>query len=72
MKDYDATHAWFEVDGKKIFELSDDYFSLGKDNSKENQEMLLQDFKRRLSQPLAPDEEVFYNISHKKIPERGY
>lgn len=72
MIDFDATHAWLEVDGKKIFELSDDYFFLRKDNSKENQEMLLQDFKRRLSQTLAPDVVISYNTSYKKIPERDY
>lgn len=71
MKDYDAKDVCIEVDGKQCFGFGGD-FCLPKDNSKENQEMLLQDFKRRLSQPLAPDEEVFYNISHKKIPERGY
>lgn len=71
MNEFDATHAWLEVDGKQCFGF-DGHFYLPKDNSKENREALLQDFKRRLSQPLAPDEVTFCNISYKQIPERDY
>ena len=70
MKDYDAKDVYIEVDGKQYFGFSDDSFYLPKDNSKENREALLQDFKRRLSRPL--DEAAFYNVSYKQIPERDY
>lgn len=78
MNEYDAKHVSLEVNGKEIFGFSDDDcsfpddWSFPKDNSKENQAMLLQDFKRRLSQPLGPDEVPFFNISYKQIPERDY
>lgn len=82
MKDYDAKDAWLAVDGKKVMNLNindeefygfdDSDFHFVKDNSKENREALLQDFKRRLSLPLAPDEVTFFNISYKQIPERDY
>ena len=82
MKEYDAKDAWLEVDGKKVMNLNingeqfygfgDDDWYTPKDNSKENQAMLLQDFKRRLNQPLGSDEVTFFNISYKQIPERDY
>lgn len=82
MKEYDAKDAWLELDGKKamnlnindeqFYGLGDDDWHLPKDNSNQNQAMLLQDFKRRLSQPLGPDEVPFFNISYKQIPEKDY
>lgn len=69
MKDYDAKDVYIEVDGKQCFGFGG-HFYLPKDNSKENREALLQDFKRRLSRPL--DEAAFYNVSYKQIPERDY
>lgn len=72
MNEYDAKHVSLEVNGKEIFGFSDDDCSFPKNNSKENQAMLLQDFKRRLSQPLGSDEVTFFNISYKQIPERDY
>lgn len=39
--------------------MGDDDWHLPKDNSNQNQAMLLQDFKRRLSQPLGSDKVAF-------------
>lgn len=72
MKNYDAKDASFNIGGQEIYGFGDDKYYFPKDNSKENQAMLLQDFKRRLSQPLGPDEVPFFNISYKQIPERDY
>lgn len=71
MNEFDATHAWLEADGKQFFGFGG-HFYLPKDNSKKNREALLQDFKRRLSQPWALDEVTFFNISYKQIPESDY
>lgn len=45
MKDYDAKDAWLVVNGKRIFGFGDIDFHLAKDNSKDNQKRLSEDFK---------------------------
>ena len=59
-KDYDAKDAWLVIDGKRIFGFGDVDFHLAKDNSKENQDRLRDNFKYAQSEPIPtkPEDEV--------------
>lgn len=49
MNEYDAKRVSIEVNGKEIWSWSNDEWCLPKDNSKENQDRLLEDFKMKES-----------------------
>lgn len=73
MKNYDAKDAWLVIDGKRIFGFGDDEWCLPKDNSKENQDRLLEDFKYKQSQPLPSKQAIpMWCIRHFHIPERDH
>ena len=73
MKNYDAKDAWLVVDGKRIFGFGsvcgDVDFHLAKDNSKENQDRLRDNFKYAQSEPIPTKRAIeFYNIEYVPIP----
>ena len=83
MKEYDAKDAGLEVDGKKVMNLNingeqfygfgDDDWYTPKDNSKENQDRLLDDFKYAQSQPIPSKRvEILYNFERVQIPDKDF
>jgi hypothetical protein len=67
MEDYDAKDAWLVVDGKRIFGLGSVDFHLAKDNSKENQDRLRDNFKYAQSEPIPTKRTIeFYVEVHFK------
>lgn len=73
MNEYDAKRVSIEVNGKEIWGWGNDEWCLPKDNSKENQDRLLEDFKYKQSQPLPSKQAIrMWCIRHFHIPERDY
>lgn len=80
MKNYDAKDAWLVIDGKRIFAFGDDkYYTFGddkyytKDNSKENQDRLRDNFKYAQSEPIPTKRTIeFYNIKYVPIPHKDF
>lgn len=73
MKNYDAKDAWLVIDGKRIFGFGDVDFNLAKDNSKENQDRLRDNFKYAQSEPIPTKRAiVFYNIEYVPIPHKDF
>lgn len=72
-KDYDAKDAWLVVDGKRIFGFGDIDFYLAKDNSKDNQKRLSEDFKYSQSQPIPSKRAInLYNVEYVQIPHKDF
>lgn len=73
MNEYDAKRVSIEINGKEIWSWDNDEWCLPKDNSKENQDRLLEDFKYKQSQPLPSKQAIrMWCIRHFRIPERDY
>lgn len=73
MKDYDAKNISLEINGQELYGFGDPDFYFVKDNSKENQERLSEDFKYKQRQPLPSKQAIrMWCIRHFHIPERDY
>lgn len=83
MKNYDAKDAWLVIDGKKVMNLNindEQFYGLGdadkyytKDNSKENQDRLRDNFKYAQSEPIPAKRTIeFYNIEYVQIPHKDF
>lgn len=79
MNEYDAKHVSIQVNGKEIFGFSDvgcsfpDDWSFPKDNSKENQERLLDNFKYAQSEPISSKRAInLYNVEYVQIPHKDF
>lgn len=73
MKNYDAKDAWLVVDGKRIFGFGSVDFHLAKDNSKENQDRLRDNFKYAQSEPIPAKRTIeFYNIEYVPVPHKDF
>lgn len=73
MKNYDAKDAWLVIDGKRIFGFGDVDFHLAKDNSKENQDRLRDNFKYAQSEPIPSKRKVIlYNFEYVQIPDKDF
>ena len=72
MKNYDAKDAWLVIDGKRIFGFGDDKYYT-KDNSKENQDRLRDNFKYAQSEPIPAKRTIeLYNIEYVQIPHKDF
>lgn len=82
-KDYDAKDAWLVVDGKKVMNLNindEQFYGLGdvdwhlpKDNSNQNRQRLLEDFKYKHCQPIPSKRKVIlYNFEYVQIPDKDF
>lgn len=72
MKNYDAKDAWLVIDGKRIFCFGDDKYYT-KDNSKENQDRLRDNFKYAQSEPIPAKRTIeFYNTEYVQIPHKDF
>ena len=83
MKNYDAKDAWLVVDGKKVMNLNindEQFYGFGdvdwylpKDNSKENQDRLRNNFKYAQSEPIPTKRAIdFYNIEYVPVPHKDF
>lgn len=73
MNEYDAKHVSLEVNGKEIFGFGDDDCSFPKNNSKENQKRLLDNFKYAQSEPISSKRAInLYNVEYVQIPHKDF
>lgn len=72
MNEYDAKRVSIEVNGKEIYGFGDDKYYT-KDNSKENQDRLRDNFKYAQSEPIPAKQTIeFYNIEYIQIPHKDF
>lgn len=73
MKNYDAKDASFNIGGQEIYGFGDDKYYFSKDNSKENQDRLRDNFKYAQSEPIPTKRTIeFYNIEYVPIPHKDF
>lgn len=72
MKNYDAKDASINIGGQEIYGFGDDKYYT-KDNSKENQDRLRDNFKYAQSEPIPAKRTIeFYNIEYVQIPHKDF
>ena len=73
MKNYDAKDASVNIGGQEIYGFGDDKYYFTKDNSKENQDRLRDNFKYEQSEPIPTKRTIeFYNIEYVPIPHKDF
>ena len=73
MKNYDAKDASFNIGGQEIYGFGDDKYYFTKNNSKENQKRLLDNFKYAQSEPISSKRAInLYNVEYVQIPHKDF
>ena len=73
MKNYDAKDASINIGGQEIYGFGDDKYYFPKDNSKENQDRLRDNFKYAQSEPIPAKRTIeLYNIEYVQIPHKDF